>query len=327
MKSGSYPKRRPNARYMYRNGFEEPPTTPSQLQEAHEHALHVLKYYSVPPPSVSTLTTQDWSRPEPETASSLKKQIDDLKTSHAQALAAVCDSNVSNFHLDLKMLNESTNELLDMEPSERKRSVNEARGELAMDVDFAAAQENQLREGKAAQRLIRTKLPPHPFPIYSTSIRTRESANTIPNINRLRYTYLKRLIPLRKRHELLLIREKDEAEQREYDRKRRLEEAQRKEDEERRKKEAKFPLTPLEYKQKPVDYRRRVAKFLCLGASAQKNDRGLTPSQEKMLKDFRWMFEDVLPLVKTFEADAFFSSTITAENISLQNITKDPRIA
>ncbi|KAJ8084986.1 hypothetical protein AAF712_004564 [Marasmius tenuissimus] len=326
MKSGSQLKG-PSARYMGRNGFEEPPATPSQLQEAHEHALHVLKYYSVPPPSVSAITTQDWSRPEPETASSLKKQIDDLKTSHAKALAAVCDSNVSDFHLDLKMLNESTNELLDMEPSERKQSVNEVRGELAMDVDFAAAQETQLREGKAAQRLIRTKIPPRPFPIYSTSIRTRESANTIPNISRLRYTYLKRLIPLRKSHKLLSIREKDEAEQRQYDRKRHLEEAQRKEDEERRQKEAKFPLTPSEYKQKPVDYRRRIAKFLCLGASAKKNDRGLTPSQEKMMKDFRWVLEDVLPLVKTFETDAFFSSNVTAENISLQETTRDPRRA
>ncbi|KAL0573257.1 hypothetical protein V5O48_008704 [Marasmius crinis-equi] len=255
------------------------------------------------------MTSKNWTRDRVETSSAYKNQIEELKKNHAKAVAEVCDSNVADYHVDTKYLNASYNELLDMEPSQRKKSVNEARGPLAMDVDFALAQENELVEARAQQHSLRAKLLPHPFPMASTAIRhkTCGPASTIPNVSRLRYTYLKRIQHLKTRHAELYKLEKDRAEQDEYNRTRREEDAKRKDDEERRRQEAQFPYTPMEWRKKTGDSQLRVARFLTLGSSGKKNGAGLTLAQEKMLKTFGWKVEDVMPLVKIHEQDRFRS--------------------
>ncbi|KAG7100019.1 hypothetical protein E1B28_001805 [Marasmius oreades] len=267
--------------------------------------------------------SKDWTRIDTETSSAVNEQIDDFERQHSKAMEQLCDSTVAAYHTDRHYRNMSYNELLDLEPHERKQSVKEARGEWAMDTVFTATDERELSLAKSRQNQIHNKRVPYPF--HSTY--SRNPLRTLSTISRLRYSYLKRIIPMRVRRDELKEKERETELQREYNERRREEERKRWEEEERRRKAAQFPQSLEEFKQKGVDVQRRVARFLCLGDmfGHKGSESGLSPAQEKMLKEWKWTVEEVVPMKRIFATNKTFAAEMQALDIANQSVTRDPR--
>ncbi|KAF9260849.1 hypothetical protein L218DRAFT_562921 [Marasmius fiardii PR-910] len=316
--------RRPSTRYLNRDGFREPPVTLSQKEEVHAHALNVLRFYSVPPPSVDEILSKNWSQENADTSTIVNEQIEDLEKRHSKAIAQLCDLTVTAYQKDRRYRNMSYNALLDLEPTERKKSVKEARGDWAGETVFTVAEERGLSLAKAEQHKVHHKRVPYPL----RSVYSRNPLRTLPTISRLRHSYLKRIIPMKQRRDKLKEKEEEAELQREYNERRLEEERMRKEEEERRRKAAQLPQSLDELKQKSVEMQRRVAKFLCSGGQllgVRGSGSGLSPVQEKMLKEWNWTVEEVAFLRQTFANDATFASQMQAMNIANETIPRDPR--
>ncbi|KAI3621964.1 hypothetical protein WG66_016064 [Moniliophthora roreri] len=307
-----------NSAYQGSNGFTQLPQTVDQQQEAFDHAMNILRFQSLPAVSVDDIMSKDWSKEKPpqETTVSIRQSIQDLKKERAQVLSRIYDLAWVDYCMDQAHREKSHNELLDMEPQERKAHANAMTGPDGMQIELTDEEIRTLKDVKSAQAALSTKHKSYPFSSPSSP-----SANALPSAARVMHSYAKRIINLQRR-----AKEVEEIEQqREYNIRRAAEERKRKEDEERRRQEERFPVTAVEWKLKKPDYQRRVAHFFKLGEGPGKNPlTKMTPAQEKCVQQNHWDIELVQKLMKEYEKDESFQSDIMVTNTQQ---TRDPRKA
>ncbi|KAK7041774.1 hypothetical protein VNI00_009063 [Paramarasmius palmivorus] len=306
-----------NPRYQGRNGFTQLPQTQDQQQEAFDHAMNTIRFQSVAPPSVEEIMSKDWSkeRPPPQAVASTKKQIEDLKKERASVLNKLYDLVWVDYTLDQTHQKRSFNDLLDMEPQERKAHANSLGG---MPIELTDEEIKTLVEVKKIHSAIATKHKPYPFCLPASP-----TPETLPSVSRVMYSYCKRLVAL---HRQLKDIEAEE-EQRAYNVRRTAEERQRREEEAKRREEERFPVTHEEWKGKKPEYQKRIAHFFKLGEATHVKDprTKMTSVQDKCVKDNRWDVKSVLKLMREYESSESFRSEIVVMNISQQ--TRDPRKA
>ncbi|KAK7464350.1 hypothetical protein VKT23_006517 [Stygiomarasmius scandens] len=323
--------REPKPQYSGRNGFTEPPQTLQQKLEVHEVALDTLRLRAVPIPSLEEILSTDW-KPEPDTVDSLKAKIEKEKEDQRTFLTKLYDLNATAYLEDVEHRYFSRNDLLDVDPKVWKEGVERKQAEgdpNAMKVYLDAVTEHELQsmaEQNEKQRKLFDESYPYPFSP------TTPNPDALPTINRHNYAYLKRLGDLQKRLRVAEVAEAKEKEvrrereaQEEYNRLRREEDRRQREEREKRERELVFPATPAELNGKGREMRDRVVRFLGV-ASNQGVDFGreLVPQQEKMLVDYGWTRESVMPLLKAYAKDDAFRAEMQIE-YSMQTTTRDPR--
>ncbi|THU96883.1 hypothetical protein K435DRAFT_778343 [Dendrothele bispora CBS 962.96] len=310
----------------------EPPQTPQQMLEVHEVALDTLRLRAVPVPSLAEILSTDW-QPERDTVQSLKEKIEKEKKDQRTFLTKLYDLNAMAYLEDVEHRYFSRNDLLDIDPKVWKEGIEREKADgdahaIKIDLDGLTEHELQLMaEANEKQRKFFDESYPYPFSP------TARSPDVLPTINRHNYAYLKRLENLYKRLRLAEVKQaKEDEEQRKrneqelYNQKRREEERVLQGERDRRERETVFPATPAELKAKGRDMRDRVVRFL--GVSSNQGvdfGRKLVPLQEKMLRDFGWSQESVLPLLKIYAKDDKFRVEIQVEYSMQQKQTPDPR--
>ncbi|KIK71656.1 hypothetical protein GYMLUDRAFT_66773 [Collybiopsis luxurians FD-317 M1] len=305
-------------KYEGKNGFTEKPTTLEQKIEAHEHALDILRFSSVQIPDLDTIMNTDWTKPEPETSASVQKEIDELRKHHASVLSKIYDLNSTAYLDDVEDRYRSRNEVLDEDPKEWMRREYTDNPD-AMRKTFTQEELNDMIEASNAQKHLYESKPPYPFSL------TAPTPAHLPNISRLNYSYLQRLIPLyrkleqvRQREHQVLETERQRHEQEMYNLHRREEEARRVAQMEKDRLERKFPTTVEEFNTKPKDFQNLIVRFLNASEG---------PAQERQLVNNKWQLEDVKPLMRVYAKNDLFRTRVIGMFMSLgsNGASSDPR--
>ncbi|KAF5377134.1 hypothetical protein D9757_008771 [Collybiopsis confluens] len=297
-------------KYEGRNGFTEPPTTLEQKLEVHEHALNILRFSAVPIPSLETILDTDWTKPIPETSASVQVEIDELRKNHVRMLSNLYDMNSVLYLADVEDRYQSRNEVLDEDPRVwMKREYTD--NPDAVDRNYTEQEVDEMIEVSNAQKKLYESTYPYPFTA------TSPTPAHLPNISRLNYTYLHRLIPLYKKLKTLTEHERQKREQELYNAQRREEEARRLAQIEQDRLAKKFPTTVEEFNSKPKDFQNLIVKML--------NASGTT--QERQVTMNKWSPEEVTPLLMLFKEDSVFRSRIIGMSLSLNSSSavSDPR--
>ncbi|KAF9058969.1 hypothetical protein BDP27DRAFT_1431979 [Rhodocollybia butyracea] len=327
--------RLPSRKYKDHNGFTDKPTTLGQTLEVHEHAIEVLRLNTIKLPrqvkllafllqiisthglfSFDTIMNTDWTKPEPETSLSVRKEIDELRKNHANLLSRIYDLNATEYLDDVEDRYRSRNEVYDEDPREwMKREITD--NPNASFKNYTEDDVKEMIEVSDFQKNLYDSKPPYPFSL------TSPSPAHLPSISRHNHTYCTRLVALHKKLQRAQAHEEaqrkleaERAEQERYNEQRRQEEARRLAQLEKDRLEKKFPETIEEFDSKPKDFQNLIIKFLNAGTL-----------QDKQLANNGWRKEDVKPLMKIFERDDRFRARVQSLFIMMPKTagSVDPR--
>ncbi|KIJ12029.1 hypothetical protein PAXINDRAFT_83534 [Paxillus involutus ATCC 200175] len=260
--------RLPDPTYTGRNGFRESSVSVDRDHPDHvtlrNHRLsqYILANMGSYVPSPETLRELGGTASQPvETVESIEKKIKELKKQHAKDLENLFAFQVAEYY----------QELID------HRSCYD--DSAYMDID--SAYPDQVNFNKALQDLDKDMCQ-----------RERFKRDMDDGLDTIRYTYLKTLLYLSQKRNVLRAREKDT----------------------RKKRDAWFPQTIQQYRQiTDRDGQLRVARFLSSS----------TTEQEKMRDEFGWPYRTVQPLYSIYKSDTTFQDEINDTMKDIQVL--DPR--
>ncbi|KAJ3817733.1 hypothetical protein EV361DRAFT_955186 [Lentinula raphanica] len=204
--ASSAPLRRPNAKYIGKNGFTEEARTEREKEEVHAYAVELIHTGGVELPSADVIFNTDWDNKDrpPSSSSRIAQQIRTLRKRHSELLTRVYDVHAAAYADDVLDRYVCRNELLDSPLRDTEDLIQEER--------------RRMEDASNTQKKLYTSS--YPFPFSPTS----PSPAHLPTISRHRHAHLTRLVHLRRDLEVEKEKEKERDKQEVYNRRRRQEE-------------------------------------------------------------------------------------------------------